>query len=86
MFIQIVGAALVVVGGALLFVAAVNRDGQENVIASKAERFDSQRRTIEAMDKTIRSQWELQRILSRRLGEKVAPPPVSITGLPDPKP
>lgn len=46
--------------------------------------IESQRRTIEAMDRTIRAQWEIERILRRRLGEPVQPPPVSITGLPDP--
>lgn len=83
MSLQIFGTALIFIGVVAILIGSDLRSGD---LAAKSALCDSKQRIIQSMDRTMRSQWEVQRILYRRLGEESPPPPVSITGLPDPKP
>ena len=73
----LIGILIIIVGTSMLAEPACRN-------AAKIEMYDSHRRTIESMDKTIRLQWQLNSLLRRRLGELPDPAPISITGLPDP--
>jgi len=81
---EIVLGFVFIVAGVLMIVVGTDSQPALVDVQQRPALGDIQQQIIESQDRAMRAQWKTIAILSRRLGEEPPPPPVSLTGLPEP--